>query len=114
DSKSFASLPIRTRLTDEEVARFTAQRYRFPGVDVQARLFREYPLGDVAAHVIGYIGRISQKDADAIEEGDDAANYKGTDYIGKEGLEKSYESQLHGTTGYEEVEVSANGRAVRT
>ncbi|MQR00537.1 penicillin-binding protein 2 [Glaciimonas soli] len=114
DSKSFASLPIRTRLTDEEVARFTAQRYRFPGVDVQARLFREYPLGDVAAHVIGYIGRISQKDAAAIEDSDDAANYKGTDYIGKEGLEKSYEHYLHGTTGYEEVEISASGRAVRT
>ncbi|MGS0743372.1 penicillin-binding protein 2 [Glaciimonas sp. GG7] len=114
DSKSFASLPIRTRLTDEEVAKFTVQRYRFPGVDVQARLFREYPLGDVAAHVIGYIGRISQKDVEGLDEREESANYKGTDYIGKEGLEKSYESQLHGTTGYEEIEVSASGRAVRT
>ncbi|MDP5008562.1 MAG: penicillin-binding protein 2, partial [Glaciimonas sp.] len=114
DSKSFANLPIRTRLTDEEVARFTAQRYRFPGVDVQARLFREYPQGDVAAHVIGYIGRINQKDAAALEEGDNTANYKGTDHIGKEGLEKSYEQYLHGTTGYEEIEISASGRAVRT
>ncbi|HWX00992.1 penicillin-binding protein 2 [Collimonas sp.] len=114
DSKSFASLPIRTRLTDEEVARFTAQRYRFPGVDVQARLFRQYPLGEVAAHVIGYIGRINQKDADRIDDSDDAANYKGTSYIGKDGLEKSYEKQLHGTTGYEEIEIAASGRAVRS
>lgn len=102
DSKSFASLPIRTRLSDEEVARFTAQRYRFPGIDVQARLFRQYPLGEVAAHVIGYIGRINQKDADRIDDSEDAANYKGTSYIGKDGLEKSYEQQLHGNTGYEE------------
>jgi penicillin-binding protein 2 len=114
ESKNFESLPIRTRLTDEEVARFTAQRYRFPGVDIQARLFRQYPLGQVASHVIGYIGRVSQSDAAKIEEMEDAANYSGTDYIGKEGLEKSYEKQLHGTTGYEEVEVSAGGRAVRT
>jgi penicillin-binding protein 2 len=114
ESKNFESLPIRTRLTDEEVARFTAQRYRFPGVDIQARLFRQYPLGAVASHVIGYIGRINQREADKIDEMEDGANYNGTSYIGKEGLEKSYEKQLHGVTGYEEVEVSAGGRAVRT
>ena len=114
ESKQFESLPVRTRLTDEEVAKFTAQRYRFPGVDIQARLFRQYPFGKTAAHVIGYIGRISQRDADKIDDTDDAANYNGTDYIGKAGLEKSYENQLHGTTGYEEVEISAGGRAVRT
>ena len=114
ESKSFESLPIRTRLSDEEVARFTAQRYRFPGVDIQARLFRQYPLGSVASHVIGYIGRINQRESEKIEEMEDAANYSGTSYIGKEGVEKSYEKQLHGVTGYEEVEVSAGGRAVRT
>ncbi|HEY0847521.1 MAG TPA: penicillin-binding protein 2 [Noviherbaspirillum sp.] len=114
EAKNFESVPIRTRLTDEEVARFTAQRYRFPGVEIQARLFRQYPLGETAAHVVGYIGRISQKDAKRIEEMEDAANYAGTDYIGKEGLEKKYESILHGRTGYEEVEVTAGGRAVRT
>ncbi len=114
ESKNFESVPIRTRLTDEEVARFTVQRFRFPGVEIQARLFRQYPMGDVAAHVIGFIGRINQKDAQKIEEMEDSANYSGTDYIGKEGLEKSYEKHLHGTTGYEEVEVSAGGRAVRT
>ena len=128
DSKNFESLPIRTRLTDEEVAHFTAQRFRFPGVDVRARLFRQYPLGPVAAHVIGYIGRISPRDRDHIEqmseENDsdpehydprlDANNYKGTDYIGKIGVEQSYETELHGLTGFEEVEVTAGGRPVRT
>ncbi|MDB5838526.1 MAG: mrdA [Herminiimonas sp.] len=114
ESKNFESLPIRTRLTDEEVARFTAQRYRFPGVDIQARLFRQYPLGSVASHVIGFIGRINQRESEKIDEMEDAANYNGTHYIGKEGVEKSYESKLHGNTGYEEVEVSASGRAVRT
>jgi penicillin-binding protein 2 len=114
ESKNFESVPIRTRLTDEEVARFTAQRYRFPGVEIQARLFRQYPLGQTASHVIGYIGRVSQRDAEKIEDWEDSANYYGTEYIGKEGLEKSYEKHLHGTTGYEEVEVSAGGRAVRT
>jgi penicillin-binding protein 2 len=114
EAKNFESVPIRTRLTDEEVARFTAQRYRFPGVDIQARLFRQYPLGATASHVIGYIGRISQKDAEKIEEmEEEATNYAGTSYIGKEGLEKKYERDLHGKTGYEEVEVSAGGRAVR-
>jgi penicillin-binding protein 2 len=114
ESRNFSSVPIRTRLTDDEVARFTAQRFRFPGVEVQARLFRQYPLGEVASHVLGYIGRINQNEAKAIEASDDAANYNGTDHIGKEGLEKSYEHQLHGQTGYEEVERSAGGRAIRT
>lgn len=114
ESKNFESIPIRTRLSDDEVARFTVQRYRFPGVDIQARLFRQYPMGEVAAHAIGYIGRINQKDLEAIDNRDEGDNYIGTNYIGKEGLEKSYEKHLHGITGYEEVEVSAGGRAVRT
>jgi penicillin-binding protein 2 len=114
ESKSFSGVPLRTRLTDDEVARFTAQRFRFPGVEVQARLFRQYPMGEIASHVIGYIGRINSAEAKVIEAGDDAANYNGTDHLGKEGLEKSYERQLHGQTGYEEVERSAGGRAIRT
>ncbi|MFT4063399.1 penicillin-binding protein 2 [Paraburkholderia sp.] len=128
DSKNFESLPIRTRLTDDEVARFTAQRFRFPGVEVRARLFRQYPLGPTAAHVIGYIGRISQRDQERIDDASDqndsdpdhydprldANNYKGTDYIGKIGVEQSYETELHGQTGFEEVEVTAGGRPVRT
>lgn len=113
DAKSFESLPIRTKLTDEELARFTAQRFRFPGVDVKARLFRHYPYGPLGAHVLGYIGRINQTEKAAIDEADDAANYKGTDYIGKLGIEQKYETELHGLTGFEEVETTAGGRAVR-
>ena len=115
ESKSFESLPIRTRLGDEEVARFMAQRFRFAGVDVKARLFRHYPLGETASHLLGYIGRINQAEKKAIEDWPDEeqANYKGTEYIGKLGLEQSYERVLHGATGVEEVETSAGGRAVR-
>jgi penicillin-binding protein 2 len=113
ESKSFESLPIRTRLTDAEVARFSAQRFRFPGVEIKARLFRNYPYGELASHVLGYIGRINPAEKEQIEESEDAANYKGTEYIGKLGIEQSYESELHGTTGFEEVETSAGGRAVR-
>jgi penicillin-binding protein 2 len=113
ESKGFESLPIRTRLTDEEVARFTAQRYRFPGVDVKARLFRSYPLGEVGSHAIGYIGRINQTEKARIQDSEDEANYRGTEYIGKLGIEQSFESKLHGTTGVEQMETSAGGRAVR-
>ncbi len=115
ESKRFESIPIRTRLTDEEVAKFTAQRYRFQGVEVQARLFRHYPYGELASHVLGYIGRINQKEKEDIEDWPDEeqANYRGTDYIGKLGIEQNYEKDLHGITGFEEVETSAGGRAVR-
>ncbi|MBV8250725.1 MAG: penicillin-binding protein 2 [Comamonas sp.] len=113
DSKSFESIPIRSRLTDEEVAKFAAQRYRFPGVDIKARLFRVYPLKETASHIIGYIGRINQKEKEDIDDSDDAANYRGTEVIGKLGVEKSYEQQLHGQTGWEEMETSAGGHAVR-
>ena len=115
DSRSFDSVPIRTRLSDEEVARFAAQRYRFPGVEIKARLFRNYPHGELASHVLGYIGRINQREKTAMEdwEEEDQANYKGTDYIGKLGVEQSYEKTLHGLTGVEQMETSAGGRAVR-
>ena len=115
DSKGFDSLPIKTRLSDDEVARFTAQRFRFPGVDVKARLFRQYPYRELASHVIGYIGRVNQKEQDAMEEWSDEAqaNYRGTQFIGKLGVEQSFESELHGTTGVEELETSAGGHAVR-
>ena len=114
ESKNFESMPLRTRLSDEEVARFAVNRYRFPGVDIKARLFRQYPFGEVASHVIGYIGRVTDKDLERIASWDESANYKGSDYIGKVGVELSYERELHGTTGVEEVEVDAGGRAVRT
>ena len=115
DGKNFESLPIRTKLSDEEVARFVAQRFRFAGVDVRARLFRQYPLGEVGSHLLGYIGRINQAEKKAMEDWEEEVlgNYRGTEYIGKLGVEQSYESELHGTTGFEEVETSASGRAVR-
>jgi len=108
------SLPIRTRLSDEEVARFAANRYRFPGVEIKARLFRQYPHGDLASHVIGYIGRINSKDQERLAELEVEANYRGTDFIGKAGLEASYQQELHGTTGMEQVEIDAAGRGIRT
>ncbi len=114
DSRSFDSLPIRTRLSDEEVARFSAQRYRFPGVEIKARLFRQYPYGETASHVLGYIGRINAREKARIEEDDDAGNYRGTEYIGKLGVEQSYERELHGITGVNRVETSAGGRATRS
>jgi penicillin-binding protein 2 len=114
DTKRFDAVPIRTRLSDEEVARFTANRFRFPGVELRARLFRDYPLGQSGSHMLGYIGRISQRDLERIEKMGDPAAYHGTEHIGKLGIEQSYESDLHGTTGVEEVEITAGGRAVRT
>ena len=113
ESKSFESVPIRTRLSDEEVARFAAQRYRFPGIEIKARLFRNYPYGELASHVIGYIGRINASEKEKLAGSEDEANYRGTDYIGKLGVEQSYETQLHGITGVHEMETSAGGRAVR-
>jgi penicillin-binding protein 2 len=114
ESKNFESLPIRSRLTDEEVAKFVAQRYRFPGVDLKARLFRHYPKEAFASSTLGYIGRITDRDLDKIEAIGQEANYRGTDHFGKTGLEQHYEFELHGTTGFEQVEVDAGGRAVRT
>ena len=113
ESHNFETLVIRSHLSDEEVARFAAQQYRFPGVEIKARLFRDYPFGEKTSHLIGYIGRINDTEVSQLEQSDLAANYRGSDYIGKTGLEQSYESELHGTTGIEQVEVDANGRAVR-
>ena len=113
NSKSMESLPIRSKLSDDEVARFTAQRFRYPGVDIKARLFRNYPLGEVGSHLIGYIGRINEAEKEKIDDSEDEANYRGTQYIGKLGVEQSYEAELHGTTGFEEMETSAGGHPVR-
>jgi penicillin-binding protein 2 len=114
ESRNFESLPIRARLNDVEVARFTANRYRFPGVEIKARLFRHYPKGELASHAIGHIGRINDADLEQLEKSDNLANYRGTDHIGKLGIEQSYEKQLHGITGFEHVETDAGGRAIRT
>jgi penicillin-binding protein 2 len=114
ETRNAESLPIRTRLTDEEVARFAANRYRFPGVEIKARLFRQYPHGELASHVIGYIGRINTRDQEKLAELGVEANYRGTDFIGKSGVEASYQHEVHGSTGFEQVEIDATGRGIRT
>ncbi len=113
ESKNFESLPIRTRLTDEEVAKFIANRYRFPGVDIKARLFRQYPYLASASHLLGFIGRVNDKDLERIEDQDEEDNYRGTEHFGKTGVEQKYEFELHGQTGFDQVEIDAGGRAVR-
>ncbi len=113
ETKNAESLPIRTRLSDEEVARIAANRWRFTGVDIKARLFRRYPYGELASHVIGYIGRITAADLESLEADNVAANYRGTDYIGKAGIEASYQQELHGVTGFERLEIDATGRGIR-
>lgn len=114
ESTRFKSLPIRSRLTDIEVARFAENRYRFPGMDIRARLLRHYPKGEWVSHVIGYIGRINDKDLEQLEANQQIENYRGSLHIGRTGIEKSYESALHGVTGFEQVETDAVGRPVRT
>ena len=113
ETKNAESLPIRTRLSDEEVARIAVNRWRFTGVDIRARLFRRYPYGELASHVLGYIGRITTSDLEQLQGMQVDANYRGTDYIGKAGIEASYEQELHGTTGFERVEIDAAGRGIR-
>ncbi len=113
ESKNFESLPIRNMLTEEEAARFAVNSYRFPGVEVKARLFRQYPYAGSFAHVVGYIGRIGQADVERLQEEGLLPNYKGSDHIGKLGIEASYEKWLHGRTGIEKVETDSRGHAVR-
>ena len=113
ETRKADGLPIRSRLNDEEVAKFAANRFRFEGVDIKPRLFRQYPYGDTASHLIGYMGRINQQDQEELEEGGVDANYRGTDYIGKSGLEASYQEELHGITGFEQVEIDASGRRIQ-
>ncbi len=112
-SPNFESVPLRTHLNEAEAARFAVNRYRFPGVDIKSRLFRHYPQGKLGSHLIGYIGRINDNDLDSLESSGDLSNYKGSDHIGKGGLEQYYERNLHGTTGFQQVEIDADGHAVR-
>ena len=107
--RRFDSIPLRVRLQDDEVARLAVNRHRFPGVDVKATLLRDYPQGMQTAHLLGYVGRINERELDYI----DTSNYSGTSYIGKNGVEKSYESLLHGQVGLQQVEVNAKGRVLR-
>jgi len=107
--RRFQQVVIRQRLTEQEVARFSANRHRFPGVDIEGRLIRHYPQGHLFAHMIGYVGRINERDMQIIDQ----QNYKGTLQIGKTGVEKEYEDDLHGEVGYRQVETNVQGRIVR-
>lgn len=113
ESHEFETVPLKSRLTDEEVAILAANRYRLPGAEVKARLFRNYPAGEGLSHVIGYIGRINDRDLENLRETGKAANYKGGTHIGKVGLEQYYEDILHGRTGFGQMETDSAGRAVR-
>ena len=125
DSRKVGTFPLRSMLTDDETARFLANRYRFPGVDIKARAFREYPYNELGSHMIGYIGRVSQKDKQRMRSEIDNAKtddpdalqtafLPGIQYVGKIGLEQSYEPVLRGKPGYDEVEITASGKPVRT
>ena len=125
DSRKMGTFPLRSMLTEAETARFMANRYRFPGVEIRARSFREYPYNELASHLIGYIGRVSQKDKERMQaeiensKADDpdalqTSFLPGIQYVGKIGLEQSYENVLRGTPGYDQVEITAGGKPVRT
>jgi len=113
ESSSLDSVPIKIHLSEIEAARFAANKLRFEGVEIKSRLFRHYPKGAFASHLIGHINRINEEDKEAINKLGWQQNYKGTDSIGKLGIEKYYEAKLHGTTGFQEVEIDANGNSVR-
>ncbi|MFD0914569.1 penicillin-binding protein 2 [Methylophilus luteus] len=112
-SHTFESIPIRTHLNEYEAAKFAVNRFRFPGVELKSRLFRHYPYGTLGTHAIGYISRINENDLRQLKENNQLSNYKGTEHIGKAGVEQAYEEQLHGITGFQQVEIDADGRAVR-
>jgi penicillin-binding protein 2 len=105
----FEAVPLRFHLSDEEVARFSVNRHRFPGVDIHAGLARHYPLGSLGVHALGYVGRIDEQALKTL----DSSNYSGTTHVGKTGVEKSFENLLHGTVGLEHVETTAQGRVLR-
>jgi penicillin-binding protein 2 len=113
ESHEFETVPLKSKLTDEEVAILAANRYRLPGLDVKARLFRNYQAGPGMAHVLGFIGRINDRDLKQLREDGREQNYRGSVHIGKTGLEQSYETLLHGRTGFDQMETDASGRAVR-
>jgi penicillin-binding protein 2 len=113
ESHEFETVPLKSKLSDEEVAVLAANRYRLPGVEVKARLFRNYRAGPGMAHVVGFIGRINDRDLQTLRAAGREQNYKGSVHIGKTGLEQSYEALLHGRTGFDQMETDASGRAVR-
>ncbi|ELP6758266.1 penicillin-binding protein 2 [Vibrio vulnificus] len=113
-TRRFKSVPILSQLTEKQVAVFSVNQYRFPGVEVSGTLKRYYPYGEILTHVIGYVSRINDRDMQRLSDEGKEANYQATRDIGKLGIEKFYEDMLHGTAGYQEVEVNSRGRVIRT
>jgi penicillin-binding protein 2 len=107
--RRFDEIPLKMRLSEVEVAKFSENAYRFPGFSIKARLIRHYPFGSSLSHVLGYVGRINIDELSDI----DATNYSATNYIGKLGIERYYEDDVHGTVGYQQVENDASGEPVR-
>ncbi len=108
-NRSFVPIPLKLKLTQEEVAIFASNQYQFPGVNIKARLMRYYPLGEITAHILGYVARINIEELRQV----DATNYRATNFIGKTGIEKFYEPILHGKIGYQQVETDVSGRTLR-
>ncbi|HGY9596467.1 penicillin-binding protein 2 [Vibrio campbellii] len=113
-TRRFKSVPLLTQLNENQVAVFSVNQYRFPGVEISATLKRYYPFSEVLTHVIGYVSRINDRDMQRLIREEKDANYQATRDIGKLGIEKYYEDLLHGTAGYQEVEVNSRGRVIRT
>jgi penicillin-binding protein 2 len=107
--RAFDSVPIKLRLTEEEIGRFAVHRYQFQGVELRARQTRHYPYGELGVHALGYVAAVSEDDLDRI----DRPGYAGTTLIGKLGVEQAYETQLHGLNGYQQILVNAQGRSVK-
>jgi len=107
--RPYQSIALKVMLSEEDIARLSVNRFYLPGVNVEAKLVRHYPHGEAFAHVLGYVGRINQKEAQTLDE----ARYRATDIIGKIGVEKFYESELHGEVGYQKVETNARGRILQ-
>ncbi len=107
--RRFEPVSLKYKLTDKEVALISVNRHRFPGVEINSRLIRSYPYGDLTSHILGYVGRINQRDLESIE----TSNYAATSHIGKLGVEKSLEQELHGSVGFQHVETNARGRVLR-
>lgn len=113
-TRRFKSVPILNQLSEQQVALFSVNQHKFPGVEVKAYLKRHYPYGDALTHVLGYVAKINDRDLQRLEREEKISNYKATRDMGKLGIEKYYEDLLHGTSGYQEVEVNSRGRVIRT
>lgn len=109
-NQAYDPIPLKLKLSQEEVAIFSSDQYRFPGVNIKAISMRYYPLGETTAHLLGYVGRINSNELQSV----DKSNYRATNFIGKSGIEKFYENELHGSIGYQQIETNVTGRTLRT